>query len=202
MVIKMENKTYIVYMHRCPNDKKYIGVTRVKTYSRFHGGSGYRYNKEFYSDIKKYGWGNIEHIIIGKNIDKEQAYKLEQELIKKYNTTNFKYGYNKQNGGEKGKMTQDIKEKISKSRIGKKLSEETKEKLRIKKLGSKNPMYNKKPANCRKVIQYDLNNNIVKIWNDIHEVENILKIHHANIIKCCKGERKTTGGYKWCYYEK
>ena len=93
MVIKMENKTYIVYMHRCPNDKKYIGVTRVKTYSRFHGGSGYRYNKEFYSDIKKYGWGNIEHIIVSENIDKEQAYKLEQELIKKYNTTNFKNGF-------------------------------------------------------------------------------------------------------------
>ena len=133
----MENETYIVYMHRCPNDNKYIGVTRVKTYSRFHGGSGYRYNKEFYSDIKKYGWRNIEHIIISENIDKEQAYKLEQELIKKYNTTNFKNGYNKQNGGEKNKNTDEIKQKIRNARLGTKLKETTKQKLRKQKIGKK-----------------------------------------------------------------
>ena len=201
MVIKMENKTYIVYMHRCPNDKKYIGVTRVKTYSRFHGGSGYRYNKEFYSDIKKYGWGNIEHIIVSENIDKEQAYKLEQELIKKYNTTNFKNGYNKQNGGEKNKNTDEIKQKIRNARLGTKLKETTKQKLRKQKIGKKNPMYGKKPTNCKKVNQYDLNNNFIKTWNDIHEAEKELNIFRSNIIKCCKGERKSCGGFKWSYYE-
>ena len=29
-----------------------------------------KYNKEFYEDIKKYGWLNIEHIIVKKNMKK------------------------------------------------------------------------------------------------------------------------------------
>lgn len=191
---------YIVYMHLCPNDKKYIGTTSRKSYKRFSGGNGYKYNKEFYDDIKKFGWKNIKHIIVAEKLTQEVAYNVEQDLIKIYNTTNPLYGYNKQNGGEKGKNTDEIKEKIRKSKLGRTLSENTKQKLREQKIGNKNPMYGKKPANVRKVIQYDINNNIIKIWDDIHEVENKLKLHHSNIIKCCKGERKTTGGYKWSYF--
>ncbi len=26
-----------------------------------------------------------------------------------------------------------------------------------------------------------------------------LKLHQGNIVNCCKGKRKTTGGYKWMY---
>ena len=200
MVIKMKNKRYIVYIHQCPNNKKYVGVTSEKTYNRFHGGSGYKYNKEFYEDIKKYGWNNIKHIIINENISQEEAYKLEQKLIKEYNTTNFKYGYNKQNGGEKGKMTPEIKQKISKARLNKKLSEETKQKLRIQKLGNKNPMYGKKPINCKKIIQYDMNNNFIKVWDSIADVEKELKIYHNNIIKVCQNKRKSCGNYKWRYF--
>ena len=195
----MKDKKYIVYIHKWPNNKRYIGTTSRKTYNRFHGGYGYKYNKEFYNDIQKYGWKNIEHIIIAENISQNEAYNLEQELIRKYNTTNYLYGYNKQNGGEKGKNTDKIKEKIRKARLGKKLSNETKEKLRKQKVGSKNPMYGKKPANIRKVIQYNLEGKQIKIWNNIHEAEKTLKIYHSNIIKCCNGQRKSAGGYKWQY---
>lgn len=197
----MNEKKYIVYIHQCPNNKKYVGVTSKKTYIRFHGGNGYKYNKEFCEDIKKYGWKNIKHIIIKENVTQEEAYNLEQKLIKEYKTTNFEYGYNKQNGGEKGKMTSEIKEKISKAHLNKKISEETRKKLRIQKIGNKNPMYGKKPSNCRKVLQYDMNENFIKLWNDIHEVEKELGLHHANIIKVCKGERKKCGNYRWKYYE-
>lgn len=194
-------KKYLVYIHECPNSKKYVGTTSKKTYQRWHGGKAYQFNKEFTVDIEKFGWKNIKHIIIAENLEQNEAYNLEQKLIKEYKTTNKKYGYNKQNGGEKDKNTEEIRKKMSVSQKGKILSEDTKEKLRQQKLGKLNPMYGKKPANCRKIVQYDLDNNIIKIWNDIRQAEIILKIHHANIIKCCKGERKTTGGYKWCYYE-
>lgn len=192
---------FIVYMHILPNNKKYIGVTSQKTYQRWHGGNAYKFNKELTNDIKKYGWNNIEHIIIKNNLTKNEAYGLEQDLIKKYKTTNKKYGYNKQNGGEKNKNTDEIKKKISESHKDKILSEDTKKKLREQKLGEKNPMFNKKPVNCRKVIQFNLNNKIIKVWNDIHEAEKELKIFHSNIIKCCKKERNTAGNYIWRYYD-
>lgn len=195
-------KKYLVYIHECPNGKKYVGTTSKKTYQRWHGGKAYQFNKEFTVDIEKFGWKSIKHIIIAENLEQNEAYNLEQKLIKEYKTTNKKHGYNKQNGGEKNKNTEEIRKKMSVSQKGKILSESTKEKLRQQKLGKLNPMYGKKPSNCRKIIQYDLNNNIIKIWSDIRQAEIALKIHHANIIKCCKGERNTTGGYKWCYYEK
>lgn len=53
----------------------------------------------------------------------------------------------------------------------------------------------------KKVNQYDLNNNLIKQWKSIHEAENQTKIHHINIIKVCKGQRFTAGGYKWKYAE-
>lgn len=53
---------------------------------------------------------------------------------------------------------------------------------------------------ARKVVQLD-NYKIIKIWGCINDAERELKIHQSNIIKCCRGERKTTGGYQWKYLE-
>jgi len=53
----------------------------------------------------------------------------------------------------------------------------------------------------KKVNQYDLNNNFIKQYESINEAENQTKVHHINIIKVCKGQRITAGGYKWKYAE-
>ena len=58
-----------------------------------------------------------------------------------------------------------------------------------------NPMYGK----GRKVVQYDLNNNLIKIWNCIADAQRELKINH--ISACCRGERKKAGGFVWKYYK-
>ena len=53
-----------------------------------------------------------------------------------------------------------------------------------------------------KVIQ--INNNtgeILKIWNSAADVERALGICHQNITACCKGRKKSAGGFKWKYYE-
>lgn len=53
----------------------------------------------------------------------------------------------------------------------------------------------------KKVKQYDLQNNFIKEWESINEAEKELKICHINIVKVCKGERITAGGFKWKYAE-
>lgn len=83
-----------VYMHIAPNNKKYVGITQQKLYKRWQNGSAYHHNKHFTNAILKYGWDNFEHIVIAENLNKEDACKLEQKLIKKYKTNNRKYGYN------------------------------------------------------------------------------------------------------------
>ena len=53
-----------------------------------------------------------------------------------------------------------------------------------------------------KVIQ--INNNtgeILKIWDSAADVERELGIYHSNITACCKGKKKSAGGFKWKYYE-
>lgn len=54
----------------------------------------------------------------------------------------------------------------------------------------------------KKVVQYDLNNNFIKEWDSITEVNKKLKINNTTIGQCCKGERKTAGGFIWRYAEK
>lgn len=51
----------------------------------------------------------------------------------------------------------------------------------------------------KRINQYDREGNFIKQWESIHEAEKKLKIYHINIIKVCKGERFTAGGYIWKY---
>lgn len=39
------------------------------------------------------------------------------------------------------------------------------------------------------------------IYPSMQEVERLLKIHNSHICDCCKGRRKTAGGYHWEYVE-
>lgn len=52
----------------------------------------------------------------------------------------------------------------------------------------------------KKIIQYDLDDNFIKIWNGIREAGRNLKITNQAICLCCMGRRNKAGGYKWRYY--
>ena len=54
---------------------------------------------------------------------------------------------------------------------------------------------------AKNVYQYDLNDNLVKIWGSSMEAERTLKIAHSSINACCNGKKhyNTAGGYKWRY---
>ena len=54
----------------------------------------------------------------------------------------------------------------------------------------------------RKVRQLNNEWDIIKIWDSFSDIEKELNIKYSNIIKCCKGERKSAGNYKWEYYLK
>lgn len=54
---------------------------------------------------------------------------------------------------------------------------------------------------ARKVAQYNLNGNLIKIWDCMMDVKRALGISTGNIYDCCHGKLKQTGGYIWRYYE-
>ena len=94
------SKKYTLYCHTNKiNSKKYIGITcRENINIRWQKGKGYS-TQIFGKAIDKYGWDNFEHEILFENLDKDEAESKEIELIKKYNTTNRKLGYNISKGG-------------------------------------------------------------------------------------------------------
>ena len=113
-------RNYKVYMHVFPNDKVYIGITKTSVKKRWLNGKGYKTSRKLNFAINKYGWENIQHKILYENLTKEEAEQKEIELIKKYNSTNDKFGYNIENGGNhQGKMSEDTKKKISEVMKGK-----------------------------------------------------------------------------------
>lgn len=95
----MDERNYKVYMHTCPNGKKYVGITKQDVKDRWQNGKGYKPNKRFYNAILKYGWQNIQHEVLFENLTQDEAYKLEIELIALNESNNPNYGYNQTEGG-------------------------------------------------------------------------------------------------------
>lgn len=50
-----------------------------------------------------------------------------------------------------------------------------------------------------KVLQYDKNNNFIKKWHSLREIETVLGYGHCNIARCCTGVYKQAYGYHWKY---
>lgn len=51
-----------------------------------------------------------------------------------------------------------------------------------------------------KVCQYSLKGELLNIFNSQKEASEKTKTCRSSITRCCRGKRKTAGGYKWAYY--
>ena len=136
-------RKFYVYIHVCPNGKRYVGATTAsKPERRWKEGRGY--GGIFLQDILKYGWDNIAHEVF--EVDSaEEMYRKEVELISFYHSNDPRYGYNHSMGGEKSALgcirSKEYRKKMSEAKkkryldhpeIRRKISETLKSKPRIK----------------------------------------------------------------------
>ena len=107
---KIINETgiYSLYVHIVPKelsdyewDKYYIGISS-HIERRWQAKGGEYKNIPFYNAIQKYGWENMKHCILFKNLSKNQAEEFEKQIIKRLNTLDRQYGYNISPGGTGG----------------------------------------------------------------------------------------------------
>lgn len=216
--------SYSVYKHTAPNGKVYIGITSQYPLYRWSNGNGYKHNSHFYSAILKYGWDNIKHEVLYTNLDKQTACAIERELISIYKSNNHEYGYNNSTGGEKSalgshwKQSESHRCKISESLKGNKnclgrvLTVQHREKISVANKGKQSwnkgkhlsgehkskisqSSIGKRGVNTKQVLCVDLN----LIFLSAHDASIKLSVDSSSIIKCCKGKRKTVGGYTWRY---
>lgn len=70
--------------------------------------------------------------------------------------------------------------------------------------GVNNPNYgNRGKLNpiSKPVIQFDKNNNFIRKWDSVADVQREPGFHQSSISSCCRGERKSAHNYKWGYAE-
>jgi len=136
------NNTYTVYCHTLREDgRKYFGATKDSLKHRWANGKGHSYAGRMGKAIAQYGWDAFDHEAIKNNLTEEEAWDLEISLIKEYNTTDEKYGFNSSTGGKaptKGtKRTPEAIEKMRLKNTGLKRSKEFCELMRQMKTGQK-----------------------------------------------------------------
>lgn len=154
-----DKKNFKVYIYEnMTNHKKYIGITCKSLRARSgHEGNGYQQCTAFWNAIQKYGWHNFCSQIVKDNLTREEACKLEIELIAQYKTQDHQYGYNITAGGDSG-------------RTGMKYTEE--ERL----------MLSKNSINTKKVICTTTN----VIYDSLTSAEKACGVSNANISRACK----------------
>lgn len=117
------------------NGKAYIGQTVQKFKSRIndHTKKSAREKSVFHKAIHKYGKEAFEWEIIYNNISIEELDNLEKASIIKYNTNVVDgYGYNLEDGGNKNKrLSEETKNKIRQSLMGKKRPKEVIERISL-----------------------------------------------------------------------
>ena len=214
------NKQYYIYLFTFPNDKKYCGYTSQKPERRW-GGTGTNYQKcpLVWKAIQKYGWENVKKEVIFSTFSQQEAFDKEKEIIAKYQLCNPQYGYNVDIGGRPhGTGSYLTKEGR------KKLSEHSKQlwadpdfrEARLKELRNRKPSpqcieagriasrlrhLGVTPPNAKPVEQLDKNTEekIAEFISASHAAIAVMgeAVGCGNILKVCKGQRKTAYGYKW-----
>jgi len=204
------NRTYCVYMHECPNGKRYIGITSRSPESRWNCGHGY--DEQFFGKaVKKYGWENISHTVLSYGLTKEEAEEAEKGFIRLFKSNNPKYGYNCTEGGDgcAGRPVTDEQRKFM-SETSRKMWQDPKTRERLlkhlaeisdKNRGRKMPreaVQKTIEAHSIPVLQYDKKLNFVNRFSSLNDAARAIGASENTLIsRVCKKKSYTAYGFYW-----
>jgi hypothetical protein len=209
---------YYVYCHRNPLTNEIFYIGKGKNQRAYNSQSRGKHWKNY---VKKNGIPIVE--ILYENLNEEQSLIIEKEMIDKLGRKDLGLGklINETDGGDgiSGlKHNDETKEKIKLSRIGKPSNNKGKtwkqknkrpvgfirgeyktRKDKGKKFTSeiKDKMKEGKRKNSKPILQYDLNNKLIKEWKS--PIEAIEELGLKGIYNCLLGISKKSGGYIWKY---
>lgn len=193
------------------NGKRYVGITSKKPEYRWNNGKNYKGCTYFSRAIDKYGWDNFENIIVHKNLDVNEAKRIETMLILKYKTNDGDHGYNLNTGGHLMIPCADTRKRMSESAKGRifskshrlkigvanskrVLSSNSRDKISSKMMGR---MLNGSNPNAKCVI----NLNTLEVFDTFRNAAKKHNISETTISGNCRKVYKSAGGFKWLYYD-
>jgi len=175
------------------NNKIYIG-SAVNILKRFTQHRHLLNNNKHFNIHLQSSWNNYgENSFIFEIIEEctlDDLYLKEEYFIKKYNTINNKFGYNKRVD--------------CKTNLGIKLSNETREKLRISHLGHKRSIETHKKilkSQHKSIIQFDNEFNVVDVYESIKIAAEINQFCKQSISLCATKKMKShpRNEFYWCF---
>ena len=188
------------------NGKVYIGQS-IDITARWRQHCNAKDDFSIHRAIQKYGPENFKFEVL-LECPAEMLNVWERDMIALYDCISPK-GYNLTEGGEGYKRSEETRLKMSKAAKnrdyywmrGRYVSAETRQKLSNNNCNKDPEVRRKKAMAMRskytKILQYDLNDNLIREWELISDISKSLNIKAGRIYNVLSGRQKTTGGYKW-----
>ena len=161
---------YTVYQHRnLKNGKSYIGMTSQNPKKRWKSGWGYKNNLRMWFDIQNSDWNKDWEHNIIGKFEDKQE-ALNAEEMFIWLFDSINEGYNISSYGSGNyKRTEEQKRKLSESK------------------------------GVNGILQFSKDGELIAEYSSIHEAERNTGCNNSHISSCCKGERKSAGGFIWRY---
>lgn len=199
-----------IYKITSPIGKVYIGQSidigsRIKKYKNLNC----KKQIKLYLSLKKYGVST--HIFeIVEICDIEKLNEKERFYQDKY--ISYKNGLNCRITGtdeKSGHITNEAKNKISVFNKGKIISENVRLKMSKSKIGKQSHRKGKKMSETTKakmsasqkksILQFTLDGILIERFDSALTASINLNLIATHIRACCRGKRKSSGGFKWSY---
>lgn len=190
----MINITYIYLITGIDNSpyKAYVGKTINPTSRKSNHNKVYGYS--------------IDYSVVDEinSLDSKDWKPLESYWIEQLRQWGFEVINKNDGGGGPSFRTDDERKRISKSKMGRYVSDKTKLKMSISNskpkpigFGDKLKKPKSKPQNHKPVSQYDLQGNFIKVWPSRKIASDTLNVARSSITENCNGTRRSAGGWVW-----